>query len=308
MESAFSSVRMGRAMRSGSGTIVEDLVGVAMTGIGHYQLTTYLTELSKHKDAAWILQKKKEYDAIVTEIPLPWPPLWHRAERCGAIAAIQSAAVEPKTFRIFFEDYQSEEFFVKYDELFLAEAEYHWDEILKQVNFFHDDFEDMLLIPNWQRRLRAAMRLEQRVIEYSKRSVDSDDSPERKVVNFFLGELTASIVPMMNALARIEWDRQTTSVAFALAAYRADHNGESPETLEQLVPKYLEKIPDSPFTDKPLRYIRRQRDVLIANDDEYKLDGSEEELEKRIAEVKSGERVYPAAGHFIFVVAKKPAD
>jgi len=298
---------MGQTMRRGSSTIVEDLCGISMTGAGHFQLTIYLSDISKNKDVAWILQKKKEYDAIATEIPLPWPPIWCKGERFGTLSAVQMAAVEPKTFREFFKNYD-EDFFVRYDKLFNTDVKYDWDEILKQVNFFHDDFEDMLLIPNWQRRLRAAMRLEQRVIEYSKRSVDSDDSPERKVVNFFLGELTASIVPMMNALARIEWDRQTTSVAFALAAYRADHNGESPETLEQLVPKYLEKIPDSPFTDKPLRYIRRQRDVLIANDDEYKLDGSEEELEKRIAEVKSGERVYPAAGHFIFVVAKKPAD
>ena len=301
MEYAFSSIRMGRIMRRGSGTIVEDLVGIAMTGIGHYQLSIYLTELSKNKDAAWILQKKKEYDAIAMEIPLPWPPAWYQAERFGILSAIQSAAVEPKRLRVFFED---EELLARYDKLFHAEAEYDWDEILKQVNFFYDDLDEMLLIPDWQRRFRAAARLEQRVAEYGKRGVGPDDAPERKAIDFLLAELSPTIGRLMDALARIEWDRQTTSVAFALAAYRADNGGASPDSLGQLVPKYLEEIPDSPFTGKPLRYLKRQHDVLIANNDTFKLDGSEEEVEKRIAEEPPGGRAYPVPRSFVFIVTR----
>ena len=78
-----------------------------------------------------------------------------------------------------------------------------------------------------------------------------------------------------------------------------------PGSLEELVPKYLESIPESPFSGKPLRYIKRQSDVLIANDDEYKLDGSEPEVEKMIAETKSGGIAYPSARHYVFVVVKK---
>jgi len=75
--------------------------------------------------------------------------------------------------------------------------------------------------------------------------------------------------------------------------------------LEQLVPKYLETIPVSPFTDQPLRYLKRENDVLIANDDTYQLDGSEEAVEKLIADAVPGSRVFPSARSFMLVVSKK---
>jgi hypothetical protein len=43
---------------------------------------------------------------------------------------------------------------------------------------------------------------------------------------------------------------------------------------------------------------------LIANDDEYQLDGSEEAVEKLISEAKPGGYAYPTAKHFVFVVGK----
>ena len=305
-ECAFSSVRTGRTIRSGAGSIVEDLVGISIIGSGNHQLATYLTNFPGAKDATWILQKKKEYDSIEREFPLPWQPKWCSLERFGTLSAVQTLAVEPETAHEFFKTgVDDEDFLAKYEKLFKRGTEYDWNEILKQINFFYDDMEDVYLISSWQRRLRAATRLEQRIGEYHKRSIESSDLQERKAIDFLLGNLMPSIESVMYALARIEWDIRITSVAFAVAAYRAEHGGESPDTLEQLVPKYLEKIPDSPFTDKPLRYIKRQRDVLIANDDEYKLDGSEEEIEKRIAEAEPGGRVFPTARHFVFVVTKK---
>ena len=312
MECMFASVRMGRTMQSGSGTCVEHLVGIAMTGMGSYQLTTYLANLPKEKDAAWFLQMKKEYDAIETAIPVPWLPKWHQFERYMPLALIQLTAAEPKVFDEFFREQSrcepnGDEMLAKYDKLFNAGIEYDWNEILKQVNAFYDDWEEVLLIPNWQRRLRAATRLEQRVVEYSTRNVDSSDSPERRATDFLLGTFGTSTGATMYTLVRTEWRGLVASVAFSLAAYRADHNGESPDTLEQLVPKYLAEVPLSPYTDKPLRYIKRPHDVLIANDDEYLFDGSEEEVEKKISEAKSGEFAYifyQLDQHCVFVAAK----
>jgi len=165
--------------------------------------------------------------------------------------------------------------------------------------------EEMLLIPNQQRRLRAATRLEQRVAEYAKRCIDSDATPERKATDFLLGNVAPATGAAMIAMTRSEWDSRVTSVAFALAAYRADNGGESPDTLEQLIPKYLDKVPTSPFTDQPLRYIKRENDVLIANDDTFLLDGSEEALEKLIADARPGTRVFPTARSFVLVVSKR---
>ena len=223
------------------------------------------------------------------------------------LSTVQMIAVEPITYREFYlrEFFDNKDLHAKHEKLFVTGIEYDWDEIMKRVNSFYDDWEEVLQIPNLQRRLRAAVRLEQRVVEYSKRSIDSDATPEQKATDFLLGELVENIEPVMLASARIEWDSRATSVAFALAAYRADNGGESPDSLEQLIPKYLDTIPDSPFTDKPLRYIKRQNDVLIANDDTFKLDGSEEAVEKLIADARPGARAYPQVRSFVLVVSKK---
>jgi len=306
MECAFAPIRMGRTLRKSSPTIVEDLVGIAMSGMGTYQLTTQLAILPKDKDAAWILQKKREYDAIEVEMgSLPFPPIWCLAERFGMLSAIQTTAVEPKRFRGLYAGWGwDEEWCAKYDKLFCSGKEYDWNEVMKQVNLFYDDFEDFCLLPSSERRFRAAKRLDLRAKEAGERSADSQGSPEQQVVDFMLGNFFFSAEPALIALTRGEWVNRVTSVAFALAAYRADNDGNSPDTLEQLVPKYLDSVPDSPFTDKPLRYIKRQNDVLIANDDKYKLDGSEKEVEKMIAEAKPGSYAYPSAQHFVFIVTK----
>jgi len=307
MECAFAPIRMGRTMRKGASTLVEDLVGIAMHGMGTYQLATQLAILPQDKDSAWILQKKQEFDAIEAEIgSLPWLPMWCLGERFGGLSLIQQIAMEPKAaeefcFKRVFEG-EDKEHAAKVRELFFSGKEYDWDEILRRTNFFYDDFEDVYLLPNWQRRYKAAERFEQRLKEYQQ---VSDASPEQQAAAHLLGNyIIPTAKPVVIALARAEWETRIARVAFALAAYRADNDGNSPDTLAQLVPKYLESVPDSPFTDKPLRYIKRQNDVLIANDDKYKLDGSEEEVEKRLAEERAGGRVYLSAEHFVFVVAK----
>ena len=306
MECGFASVRMGRTMRTGAGSIVEDLVGIAMTSMANYQLTTYLADLPKETKAAWILQKKREYDAIETAIgPLPRLPIWCSAERFGALAVVQTLAIEPDSAHGFFKDIldatDDAEFLAQYEQLFASGKEYDWNEILKRVNFVYDGLEDIYLLPNWQRRLRAAKRFEQHMDDYAD---SANETPERKMSAFLCKHyIIPSVEPVTIALTRIEWDSRITSVSFALAAYRADSGG-YPDTLAQLVPKYLDKVPDSPFTDKPLRYIKRSHDILITNDDAYKLDGSEEEVEAEIAEAQPGGRAFPSARSFMFVVTK----
>ena len=306
MECNFAAVRLGRTTRKGAGTLVEDLVGVAIMGMGNYQLTTQLAILPKDKDAAWILQKKKEYDLIETEVgALPFPPIWCLGERFGMLSTIQTIAVEPKRFRELYADWGwDEEWFAKYDKLFCSGKEYDWNEVMKQVNLYYDDFEDICMLPGSERRFHAARRLQQRIEEASQRSADLQGSPEQQIMGFMLGHFLPPFEPAHIAFTRCEWWNRVTSVAFALAAYRADNDDESPDTLAQLVPEYLDSVPDSPFTDKPLRYIKRQNDALIANDDKYKMDGSEEDVEKMITEAKPGSFAYPSAQHFVFVVTK----
>ena len=322
MECVFSSLRMSRTMRAGSGFPVEDLTGIAILRLGNHQLTRYLADLSQDKnkgnDAAWILQKKKEFDDIVMDNdPLSSQPTWHFvallvSERLGMLDTIQAVAMESKAAREFmanfFEnDEEGKEKTAKFEELFFSDKEYDWAEIMRRVNLSYDEMEDVYLLPTWQRRLRAAQRLEQRISEHTELINNSSVSPERRAAAFLIESFVLPALEPLQAMAGFEWECRIADVAFALAAYRADNDGSSPDTLEQLVPKYLDSVPDSPYTDKPLRYIKRQDDVLITRDDTYQLDGSEEDVEKQIAEAKPGSRIFLGARQVIFVAAKNPA-
>ena len=55
---------------------------------------------------------------------------------------------------------------------------------------------------------------------------------------------------------RSKVDRRLTAVALALRLYAAEHDGRYPQSLEELVPKYLPAVPMDPFAsgDKPLGY------------------------------------------------------
>jgi hypothetical protein len=59
-----------------------------------------------------------------------------------------------------------------------------------------------------------------------------------------------------------EQTERNLRLAFALAAYRADHKS-YPKALSDLVPKYLDKVPDDLFTGKPLVYRPAENGFLL---------------------------------------------
>jgi len=64
-------------------------------------------------------------------------------------------------------------------------------------------------------------------------------------------------------------------VAFALAAYRAEH-GAYPADLAQVVPKYLKAVPEDTFSGKPLRYKREGAGYLLYSIRSYREDDGSE--------------------------------
>lgn len=52
-------------------------------------------------------------------------------------------------------------------------------------------------------------------------------------------------------------DRRLPALALCIAAYRARHDGQRPQTLEQLIPEYLKAVPSDPLAKPttPLRYL-----------------------------------------------------
>jgi len=78
----------------------------------------------------------------------------------------------------------------------------------------------------------------------------------------FSSILVKSLGRNLNTAARIEAMDGSASVGVALATYRLDH-GKMPAQLSDLVPAYLDEIPDDPFNGKPLQLSVKDGDWFI---------------------------------------------
>jgi hypothetical protein len=71
--------------------------------------------------------------------------------------------------------------------------------------------------------------------------------------NILIALMLPAFDKLQSASERCEQFHRNLHLAFALAAYRADH-GRYPKALTELAPKYIEAIPDDIFSGKPLIY------------------------------------------------------
>src|SRR5262245_25009225 len=71
--------------------------------------------------------------------------------------------------------------------------------------------------------------------------------------NVMMGLLATAVTKVQASVDRREQVYRNLQIAFALAAYQRD-NTRYPDSLDALTPKYLAKIPNDLFTDKPLIY------------------------------------------------------
>lgn len=150
-----------------------------------------------------------------------------------------------------------------------------WDVVLRSGNSWYDRMVEALSKPTHAQRAEAMRTLEEQVRAIADEAKDpkkligsflSGESPRRVVSRRMANLLTALLVPAVMA-ARTAEDRAVTlarldQIAFALAAYRADH-GSYPKRLAALVPKYIAKLPADLFTGRPFRYELEDEGFLI---------------------------------------------
>jgi hypothetical protein len=72
------------------------------------------------------------------------------------------------------------------------------------------------------------------------------------------GEFWVGFEQSLTTHFRMTCDRRMTALVLAIALYRADHRGELPPTLADLVPAYVAKVPSDPYRadDGPFGYVR----------------------------------------------------
>jgi hypothetical protein len=78
-----------------------------------------------------------------------------------------------------------------------------------------------------------------------------------------------------------EWRIRSTRI-LAIRSWRADRGGtrELPESLADLVPRFIEAVPVDPFDGKPVRYSRARGIIWSVGNDREDAGGEEEEIVK----------------------------
>ncbi|HEY7326372.1 MAG TPA: hypothetical protein VH592_01940 [Gemmataceae bacterium] len=93
-------------------------------------------------------------------------------------------------------------------------------------------------------------------------SKDRDKIVGEYIGNLVIGSLTPAVHRVQNASDQCEQNQNNLYLAFALAAYHRDH-GRYPKELGALAPKYLDRIPDDVFSEKPLIYRPDENGYLL---------------------------------------------
>ena len=152
----------------------------------------------------------------------------------------------------------------------------NWDDVLRLGNQWYDELEVACRKPTYPQRLAAFAEIEQKLVKLGMSTGDpktllssllARGKGPRTVLGSFVSDILVTMLLPAVGKATIAEDRlvmnnRLVDVALALAAYRQETR-QYPVQLEQLVPKYLDKIPEDLFVDKPVRYQRKSRGYVL---------------------------------------------
>jgi hypothetical protein len=259
--------RLGRLLGRGS-TLIEGLVGLAINNIAANATLAYLERANLNAKQAQ--ERIKDLQALA-----PIAPMSDKVDlgerfvfldivqivRCGDIGTIESLGRETKPSE---PDPDTQKALETID----------WDPVLRNGN-------------KWYDRMAAAMRLKDRAdrekefdkIEVDLKALRKDPAKPGNLGDALHGKGTPKevgtalgnvLVTMMmpatrkvqNAADRSQQVQANLQVAFALAAYHADHKS-YPAKLNDLAPKYLAPVPDDLFSSKPLIYGSTEKGYLF---------------------------------------------
>jgi hypothetical protein len=146
-----------------------------------------------------------------------------------------------------------------------------WDPAFRNAKHWYDRFAAGLRITD-----RTARAQEMAAISQDLKTLKQQASGPGIIAKSFMGPkargemignilitlLLPAIEKVQGAADRSEQWQRNLQVAFALAAYQRDH-GRYPAELDELAPKYLEKVPDDLFSGGPLIYRLEDKGYLL---------------------------------------------
>jgi hypothetical protein len=248
--------RLGRLIARG-GTLIEMLVGIAI-------------EMSAcHGDIAFLEYAKptsKQALACCDELRKlpPMPEVSDKLDHCERLFLLDAMLLTARHGRAFLESFSNDnkppEIGTFRNKLFTLSVD--WDPALTNANRWFDRDVAALRIKERDARMKELAAITQvlKKLKPSSGNISALPTPligpkgrGEQIGNIMIALMTPAFDKLVNASDRCEQTHRNLHIAFALAAYLRDH-GRYPANLDELAPKYLDKIPDDLFSGKPLIY------------------------------------------------------
>lgn len=251
--------RLGRLVARG-GTGIELLVGVALGAIAHNSEQAFVA--AAKPDAKTALKCQADLLALP-----PWPAYAEKlalGERFSTLDVLQSLrrdGTDPLVAR----NGQAKP---TREEIDAAMGKLDWDAMFRLNTRWYDRMVAAAAKPTRAERVAAGAEVDdglKKLLKSTKQLGDIEALVEKandaqlrtavseQVVVVLLGLLAPAVQKVGDAADRAEQTARHGVLAFALAAYHADHR-KYPPTLADLSPKYLKQVPDDLFSAKALIY------------------------------------------------------
>ena len=138
-----------------------------------------------------------------------------------------------------------------------------WDTVMRNGNLWYDRIVEAVQTPDRKSRNLAMGLIEADLAKLGKEAASpmqfirialgSNKAVGKATSNVLIGFLLPAVSAAQTAEDRSVQQVHNLQVALALAAYRSDHDA-YPESLKQLAPRYLKKVPGDMFSGKSLVY------------------------------------------------------
>ena len=259
VDAAFEDVltmwRVGRQVRNG-GTLIEQLVGIAVQGIATGPLETICA--SGKPTSKQLMDFLKEFDEIPESKKIDaCIELTERYMMLDIVVAMGRGRTEVLTQMGGLGPRKPNQL------MNVAFKTIDWEECLKVCNIWYERIVADSKVEGFEARSAAFVQLENDMMALQRKQA----SPSNLVLTAIGGRkakgqlMAESLVTMLApalqqvsaAEVRSDAYRKRSRILIALTAFEKD-NGQFPKSLDELAPKYLASIPNDPFTNKPFKF------------------------------------------------------
>jgi hypothetical protein len=241
--------RLARLLSRGP-TVIETLLAIAFEGIANQATLAYLD--GAKLTANEVRQRLNDLRGLPG-----WPSLAEKADLTERFSALE----ELQYIRRYGSARTSESLLPKID-LGKQRDQIDWEQGFRNFNQWSDRYVAALCITDPLER-RKELTTINAAVEAAGKSADSRLKPPihvtaKEALSGSIGDvLAATLLPILRAIViacdRSEQYERNSQIVFALAAYRLE-NARYPKKLDELVPRYLGRIPDDVFSGKPPIY------------------------------------------------------